>query len=263
MKHDFKNKINKAAVAGLSKMNAFTLSELLITLGVIGGVAVLTLPVVINKVQEKVLATQYEKSKSVLLNGFKMLKVQQKASTVSRFGFMNRCNSLTDKNCLSEEYKKIFKVVAESSSNLKAEQLPKEYSLEGTDQKSIFSWDKVPYIFRTNDGTTYGILSDEDLNSFSIVADMNGAKKPNIAGKDLYKFRYSGTGILTDVTSEIEQYSLCSVENLGECKTESECESLNNTTINGQCYRAEWISSYGGDYYCGFYRSSYSPCTGN
>ena len=43
---------------------AFTLAEVLITLGIIGVVAAMTLPALINKAEDKILESQYKKCKN-------------------------------------------------------------------------------------------------------------------------------------------------------------------------------------------------------
>ena len=51
--------------------NGFTLAEVLITLGIIGIVAAMTMPTLIENYQKKVLETQYKSTVSVLSQGFK------------------------------------------------------------------------------------------------------------------------------------------------------------------------------------------------
>lgn len=52
---------------------AFTLAEVLITLGIIGIVAAMTMPALINKTQDKVLETQRKKAENSLANGYKRI----------------------------------------------------------------------------------------------------------------------------------------------------------------------------------------------
>ena len=52
---------------------AFTLAEVLITLGIIGVVAAITLPILIQKYQKQVWVNQLKKSVSTWDNGFKMM----------------------------------------------------------------------------------------------------------------------------------------------------------------------------------------------
>ena len=52
---------------------AFTMAEVLITLGIIGVVAALTMPVILSKVEDKVLESQSLKTKNILANGMRLL----------------------------------------------------------------------------------------------------------------------------------------------------------------------------------------------
>ena len=62
-----------------AKKVAFTLAEVLITLGIIGVVAALTLPTVINKAQSMILKNQFKKAYSTFYNAMKLVQVQNGA----------------------------------------------------------------------------------------------------------------------------------------------------------------------------------------
>ncbi len=57
----------------MKNKNAFTLAEVLITLGIIGVVAAMTLPILVNNYQKKVYETAYAKSVNTILNAHKKL----------------------------------------------------------------------------------------------------------------------------------------------------------------------------------------------
>lgn len=65
--------------------NAFTLSEVLITLGIIGVVAAITMPSIINKTQSMILKNQFRKSYSVLLQAWKKAEYDLNMSPASCF----------------------------------------------------------------------------------------------------------------------------------------------------------------------------------
>ncbi len=54
------------------KKRAFTLSEVLITLGIIGVVVAFTFPVLISKYQEQVIISKYKKMYSTLSNAYNL-----------------------------------------------------------------------------------------------------------------------------------------------------------------------------------------------
>ena len=58
---------------------AFTLAEVLITLGVIGIVAAMTLPSLINKAQSMILKNQYKKAYSTFFNAIKLVQAKNEA----------------------------------------------------------------------------------------------------------------------------------------------------------------------------------------
>lgn len=216
----------------VKQYNAFTLAEVLITLGVIGVVAALTLPLVINSTQDKVLETEYAKSKSVLANGYKKMMADSQVYEVKDLPLFN----CADVKCFTEEHKKAFNVNVDTTLGLKPETMPEEYIIEGKEDKSRFNWDDVIYMFSTTDGMTYGILNDSTIDSLSIVADVNGAKNPNTIRKDMYKFKFYGSGVLSDVTSDLEYISTCSVDDPAGCKTAEECYSLRGQADSqGRC----------------------------
>ena len=217
----------------LKEYNAFTLAEVLITIGIVGVVAALSLPIVINNAQDKVLETEYAKSKTVLANGYKKMMADSQVYEVQDLPMFNSCQDLA---CITNEHKKVFNVNMDTTLGLKPETMPEEYIIQGKEDKSQFKWEDVPYMFSTTDGMTYGILVGDNANSFEIVADVNGSKNPNTIRKDMYKFRYYGSGILSDITSELEYISTCSVDDPAGCKTAEECYSLRGQADSqGRC----------------------------
>lgn len=98
-----------------------------------------------------------------------------------------------------------------------------EYSILGQSEK-LRPFDDNNYIFSTPDGMIYELYEvSEDYSSFSIMVDVNGPKNPNTVKKDLYKFKYSGSGKLSDVTDD---FTSCSVDNPSGCTTEESCRAL-------------------------------------
>lgn len=170
--------------------------------------------------------TQYAKCKNIVINGYKLMMSKYEMFKVENLPILNECNSMTEKACMSKEHKKTFNIASDSNGGLSPDVLPTDYIIQGETDKSPFKWDEVPYIFATADGMTYGVLPDSSLVSFSVVADINGGKNPNTVRKDLYKFRFSGNGLLSDVSGELEVISRCTHDNLSGCKNADECSAV-------------------------------------
>ena len=202
---------------------AFTLAEVLITIGVIGIVAAIAIPSLINHYNDKVLETKYKKAKNIIINGYKLMMAKDQLFDISQLEFMSDFE-----NKAAEAHKEVFKILSDTNGGLDAETLPKDYAIENMDIPSEFNWEDVSYAFQTTDGMLYGIEQGEELNNLYIYADVNGASSPNTVGKDLYKFSISGNGLLADVSGELKEVEACTYENPGGCKTEAECRDMSD-----------------------------------
>ena len=85
----------------------FTLAEVLITLGIIGVVAAMTLPTLVQKYQDKADHSHLQKVYSQLLQA--TLRVEEEYGPISEWGLTQ--NSEESSKLLLERYKKYFKVL--------------------------------------------------------------------------------------------------------------------------------------------------------
>lgn len=219
---------------------AFTLAEVLITLGIIGVVAAMVLPVMMNNVQDKVLETQRKKAASVLANGFRKMMADNEV-----FNFEDLpLYSCQDMNCLKQEYKKVFVTIADNFDGnssaiaflptqyrlIEANQplgylFPPAFAVTGAVANPTVEWQYMA-TFITPDGVVYG--NDPTLYAdynFIIFADVNGAKNPNIAGKDLVVFDVDAKANVKDVSCRMF-YSHSS---------QSQCEAAGCTWNDSMC----------------------------
>ena len=214
----------------------------MITLGVIGIVAAIAIPSLINHYNDKVLETRYKKTKSILINGYKLMMAKDQLFDISQLEFMSDFE-----NKAAEAHKEVFKILSDTNSGLDAETLPKDYAIEDNDSPSQFNWEDVPYIFQTADGTLFGVEQDtENSNIFYVFADLNANAGPNEVKKDLYKFRLSSNAAIVDVSDELAEIATCSVDNLGACKTSEECYALGSyKNESGACPYMNWTDAAG------------------
>ncbi len=205
---------------------AFTLAEVLITLGVIGVVASLTLPSVVAHYKEKVLVTQVQKAYSEMQNALKMYSAQNNCSDISCISDTNQTSAqLADKlfaqfqgakRCPGtwDMTRKICKTVqikdktpyyedgvttagdafspAFISANgvaykvLQYRECPKEYEYTLRDDAGF------PILDEAGKPKTYKSLS---VNCALIYFDANGVNKgPNQYGADIYRFNLTYDG---------------------------------------------------------------------
>ncbi|RAI09376.1 MAG: hypothetical protein DK841_09385, partial [Candidatus Melainabacteria bacterium] len=74
------------------KRTAFTLAEVLITLGIIGIVAVITLPTIINNYRVKVLENQFKKADSIIQQAVQKTANEYGYSSITELNMAGNCN---------------------------------------------------------------------------------------------------------------------------------------------------------------------------
>lgn len=171
-----------------NKNLAFTLSEILITLGIIGVVAAMTLSVLINKYQEKYLQKRFAKAYNTLTVAIQ--KTYADMGYMAYCGYFHQNNSTYIEEC--EEFNKRL------SENLNVVKKCTTYSEAEKCSSHINGFDKVgghsnflglyenqihgAPIYFLNDGMMY---KDWTAYPFYLV-DTNGKKGPNKWGHDIF-----------------------------------------------------------------------------
>jgi len=180
----------------MKTFRAFTLAEVLITLGIIGVVSALTLPTLIGNYQKQVLVNQLRKSYSVLSQAFERMMHEEKAVNFSETDFWTECyhgsSSSQCQNILNKYIKLTNSEYISGSvrayNTLSCSSSGREYSCYKSNT--------------TNSEYTRGILvslpdgADVYMNGYTLTIDVNGAQKPNTFGRDLFVFMVSSDGYL-------------------------------------------------------------------
>lgn len=165
---------------------AFTLSEVLITLGIIGMVAALTMPAVIANYQKQETVSRLQKVYSVLSQAVKRAELSE--GEIKYWNF-----SLSPENF----YKTYIRPYITVSQEFINSDPPFDISykcLNGSicNTYGSYSNKSVPKII-LNDGSM--IIFDFLGNNYEVIlTDINGYKKPNTWGKDMFAFSIQAEG---------------------------------------------------------------------
>ena len=180
---------------------AFTLAEVLITLGIIGVVAAMTMPSLITAKQEKATISTIKKNYSIFANA--LLMAQNDNGELYTWGITKDADGL---NLVSSNLKPYLKIIEDCGVGEKSDCAPgdngKFKDLTGRKRTEDFSSSDY-YSFRLNDGTAVAIqlktkaecISSES-NCMNFYIDTNGKKYPNTLGKDIFYFNGYGNGKL-------------------------------------------------------------------
>lgn len=169
-------------------IKAFTLAEVLITLGIIGIVAAMTLPTVINNYKKKETVSRLAAVYSMVSNATKRAEVD--------FESMQYWNFNLDSQQFSEKYIKPYFQVVKS---YKYNEVPRNihnYCLNGRLCDDYFGYFYLPKFILKN-GTSISIRTSADANNkrfLTYIVDLNSFTKPNTYGKDLFAFSVSAGG---------------------------------------------------------------------
>ena len=160
---------------------AFTLAEVLITLGVIGVVAAMTLPTVIKKYQQKVTVERLKSAYSTLYQAIKMSEIDNGPTTDWEFPSQD-ANLEIQKDFMEKHFTPYLK-------NIKICQTYQQclgknaYHLDGT---QVGSRIMSRYVINLPNGVAVAFWARGEYKIIDIAIDINGSKGPNIVGKDIF-----------------------------------------------------------------------------
>ena len=184
-------------LASLKRKCAFTLAEVLITLAIIGVVAAMTLPSVINDAQDKQFKAMFKKQYSAISQALQMVYVKDGESLELPSGLtQNNVRTIMSKFVckMAKELKAIQSGVICSEENLN--QPNSEIKYNGKVQwHTAGTWfNKKKESMGLNGGykNTTLVLSDGAMINFNcgyqVFVDVNGYKGPNTIGRDIFYF---------------------------------------------------------------------------
>lgn len=171
---------------------AFTLSEVLLALAIVGVLATMVIPTVMNNMQKKILTSQLKNSYQAIqdLAQEQIARSPSKNLKDSEFatGIINSNNFDISYNCSASK-----KCWADNYKTLNSESV--SISQDGAKLKNGAA---IKYIVEENPQDAPFNNNNKEFYIGTFYIDVNGAEKPNILGLDLYAFRVTDKGRLGD-----------------------------------------------------------------
>lgn len=231
---------------------AFTLAEILITLGIVGIVSALTIPTLIQNYKKQVLVNQLKKSMSEISQGLQLMMAEDEVTSLTQInGAVSYCSSNnrfeTDWHCipLGKRFLSSFKgsryvTNIQDIPDYKWKYLNEEkYEVPGIVSAHILAdgamilWGEhwLGDTLMTEEGHP---LNREDIGYVMLMTvDVNGFKGPNQWGRDLFYFMASPEGNLIPAGSEEFRNRKGNVY-LWNWSTLGSCDPKNNKNSNGK-----------------------------
>ena len=187
---------------------AFTLTELLIALGIIGTIAALCIPSLMTTINNKSLAIQLQNNVAAIQQAIANQKIIKNTKDMSETAFANEtdfyalfqsskgetCSASSTTKCWGDSYR----VIGGGAPSY--ELVPEGNAIRLKNGATI--------AYKTGNDDAYG-----NKQLCEIFIDVNGADEPNIVGRDLFAFFISKNGTISGNRSV----------NPGTCDIPSEC----------------------------------------
>ena len=175
---------------------AFTLAEILITLSIIGVVAALTIPTLIQRTGDEEIVSKLSKAYSTLSQASEMIMTEQGSPKVWN----------TDVDSLYNAYKSHLRNAKECGSTSGCLSAGKYRFLKSSGYDDNWDNSNIMRKLILSDGTqiAFGRYLTPDCTGSNhgsknicadILVDLNGSKAPNIIGRDLFAFVLKETGL--------------------------------------------------------------------
>ncbi len=165
----------------MTRFNGFTLAEVLITLGIIGVVAAMTMPVLIQNYQKKQTAVKLKATYSLIAQAIQLSEADNGESEYWDF-------SLDSSDFFDKYFNKYLTFINKQDNKNNVDY----YWLNGEKISSGFKETvEDTYIGILNNGTKLFYHVAGDSYTPTIIVDLNGDAKPNKVGRDVFHFSFS------------------------------------------------------------------------
>ena len=224
----------------IDKKTAFTLTELLIALTIIGAVSAMAIPNLIEGLQKRSLVAQVKNVYGIVQEVAREQMIVRKTKNLIDTDFADPAKLLSDKHfqitkkcsyateCWSATYKRL-------SDKQPTSRVVDEKIDTG---KSVILKSGAILTYTTDLTTNYPVMTDGDKVIGMFRVDVNGSDKPNIIGRDVFWFLITRKGKVVDFyTANKKTYSKDKA--ITECKTASTI-----TSCIALVMRNNWVMDY-------------------
>ena len=196
---------------------AFTLAEVLVTLGIIGVVSAMTVPTLMQNYQRQSYVTQLHKTYNEISQALLRYQTDRNAINLTEAG-------LTSQDAVNNFITTYFKNVKEcdTMNNCFASSYK---AMDGGTINNNYNANVKSYVFAS--GVSIRPLSVKSgARLINIGIDINGQKGPNIGGRDLFWFYVYNNGVIDDVAIDANTVAPMTTEQ-------------RNTQFNAKCLNHE------------------------
>lgn len=225
----------------MKNFKAFTLAEILLTVGIIGVVAALTMPTLSQNYFRQTKAVQLRKATTDITNAIDDLILNEDKSLLSQ-------TSICSADGVQNFIKKYLKIVKTCSANTSGCMSNRYSSIDGT-KSERYGCTVDSYVL----ANSVAICATYSSDKIDIYIDTNGPAKPNIGGRDMFHVYILKDGQIFD--SAVGSSVTCNMtSNSGVCippssyKYSDAIATCKSNVYGAGCYSALTLNSWKMEY---------------
>jgi prepilin-type N-terminal cleavage/methylation domain-containing protein len=167
---------------------AFTLTEVLLAISIVGIIAVLVLPMIVTKFQNEVLDTAYKREKQTIEDSIETLLINENVNDYKEtILYTSELSPTSFANTSGAFLKKFFRISQDcGDSNKKC--FGNTYFILANGQKNVYNPTYQGRCVTLKNSMSLCMTPQTPSKNIKILMDLNGKKGPNIYGKDLREF---------------------------------------------------------------------------
>jgi len=178
------------------KINGFTLAEALITLGIIGIVAAMVIPVLVNKIRDKRTITRLRDTQSIMIQAVR-LSEEEYGELESLGAENNEAGAIAIANFLKPSLKIAVDCGTDDSQGICV--YNKKYKLLNGSEGQNYASNKAYYKMLLLNGASVWFRGKYSAETDTVCAfwiDVNGPLQPNQIGVDTFSFSFSNNSFI-------------------------------------------------------------------
>ena len=262
---------NFVAMRGRTQVKrAFTLAEVLITLVIIGVIAAITVPTLMNNYQKNKYLTQLKHSYSLLSNGFKLAMAKDGVTRLEDTALFSSIEDVStnigEQKAFRTEFSKVFTLMKSYDSTETPEQEQIEYTtltpgetfIADSEHRVCFNLNNGAMIYgnfyKTGRERPYTVEQIKESGSKLyqtmgyMFIDVNGAQKPNKVGRDLFYFLVGNDGTVFPFGGKDHSLNV-SLDDTNYWRTSERCQPgaespKNGIACAGRIFEEGWQMNY-------------------
>ena len=234
---------NQQSLGGGARRNlslkGFTLAEVLITLGIIGVVAAMTMPTLINKAKEKEFRSAYKKAYSAASQALLRMRAEGEFLDISpniSEGEGKYTYAIGENFKIMSKYFRTTKTCFENNADKcwVCDKGQAGYLYNGA--PDWLGCDRGSYAFVDYSGMAWYLYSNCEN---AIVVDVNGNKGPNKLGQDRYVLQFAAAGFI--VSEDEDDIDYLYHKNADRLVPRRDCIAKGRWCPDGNCLYRTWL----------------------